>query len=439
MGRRKFYPALNVLINNRLVGLLSKESNGISKFCYDPTWLDWSNAMPVSLSLPLNQAPYSGSSVTDFFENLLPDVESIRRSIATRVGAAGVDAHSLLAKIGRDCVGALQFVPTDGETNPTGQIEGIPLDEAQIETMLTTLGQTHLGIQGDDGFRISIAGAQEKTALLWHDDKWYKPIGTTPTTHIFKPQIGLVRHHDGTIDLTNSVENEYYCLKLLEASGLNVANATIEQFGDTKVLVVERFDRTKTADGRLIRLPQEDLCQALSVPPTLKYQNHGGPSAVQILKTLRASDNRVKDQLDFFKSQILFWLIGATDGHGKNFSIHLRPAGAFALTPFYDVLTSQPHIDAAQIRHKDFKLAMSVGKSRHYDVNGVYGRHFVETAKEADLSPSATRAIIDELIDDFQAHIEKLLGNLPNDFPLELHESVTAGLKRRIIALAKLD
>jgi serine/threonine-protein kinase HipA len=438
MGRHKSHSPLSVWMNNRRIGLLDKESNGVTRFSYDDNWLDWEHAIPVSLSLPLQREYFSGPLVSDVFENMLPDVDAIRRAIATRVGAVGTDAFSLLAKIGRDCVGALQFLEADADRPVTGKIDAIPLDEAQIEHLLTTLGQTHLGMQSDEGFRISIAGAQEKTALLWHEGKWHKPTGTTPTTHIFKPRIGLVRYPDGTIDLRDSVENEYYCLKLLAAFGLKVPSVNIAQFGDTKVLVVQRFDRTKTADGRLIRVPQEDCCQALSVPPTLKYQSQGGPSAAQILKLLRGSDDRMADQLDFFKSQILFWLIGATDGHGKNFSLYLKPRGGYSLTPFYDVLTAQPDVDTAQLRHRDFKLAMSVGKSRHYDINGIVGRHFLETAKEVDLSPSAVRGVIEEILDDFEAPLQAHQANLPHDFPMYIHDSVANGMRQRIKKLAIL-
>jgi serine/threonine-protein kinase HipA len=438
MGRRRSHPPLKVLMNNRALGHLTKESNGVTTFAYDTEWLSWSNAMPVSLSLPLRRQTYSGAPVLAVFENMLPDVDAVRRGIATRVGAEGIDAYSLLSKIGGDCVGALQFVLHDENIPNVGSINGIELDEEDIETLLTTLSQSHLGIRGDDGFRISIAGAQEKTALLRHNGGWYKPTGTTPTTHIFKPQIGLVSTSDGTIDLRDSVENEYYCLQLLSEFGLKVPDVSIETFGATKVLVVKRFDRILTKDLRLIRLPQEDLCQALSVPPTQKYQNHGGPSAAQIFRLLRASKNRTSDQIAFFRSQILFWLIGATDGHGKNFSLHLQPRNEFNLAPFYDVLTAQPYVDAAQIRHKDFKLAMSVGTSRHYDINGIVGRHFLEMAKEADLSPSAARAVIEELIENSELALSRVEAMAPADFPIAIHLSVKAGFRARLKKLAIL-
>nr|MCU0883162.1 HipA domain-containing protein [Hyphomonadaceae bacterium] len=151
--------------------------------------------------------------------------------------------------------------------------------------MLANLAMAPLGLEPDDGFRISIAGAQEKTALLWWDGQWQRPMGTTPTTHIFKPQIGRLPNG---IDLSNSVENEHFCLALLRELGLPVAHTTMQSFGEQRVLVVGRFDRQQGRGGRLLRRPQEDFCQALSVPPTRKYEDRGGPGIVQIMRLLAA-------------------------------------------------------------------------------------------------------------------------------------------------------
>ena len=210
--------------------------------------------------------------------NLLPDSEALRRRVAEKVGARGSDAYSLLTAIGRDCVGALQFIAGDGEViDAAAAIEGEVVDDDAIDKLLRSLVQAPLGLSREDEFRISVAGAQEKTALLRHDGRWIKPHGTTATTHLFKTQIGQLPNG---IDLSNSVENEYYCLKLFEAFGLQVNAAEMQTFGETKALVIERFDRLWTKDGRLLRLPQEDCCQALSVPPTAKYQSDGGPGMV---------------------------------------------------------------------------------------------------------------------------------------------------------------
>lgn len=147
------------------------------------------------------------------------------------------------------------------------------------------------------------------------------------------------------------------------------------------VLVVERFDRRWTRDGRLLRVPQEDLCQALSVPPTHKYQFEGGPGMREITHTLRGSDTPAVDIATFMRANILFWLIGATDGHAKNFSIALSPGGRFRLTPLYDVATAQPSFDEGRIQRKAFKLAMSVGTNRHYQAEGIMPRHFRQDAE----------------------------------------------------------
>jgi len=277
MARRPRHAPLRVLLNNRLIGHLNKAATGAIEFRYDPDWLIWDHALPVSLSLPLREDAFRGDTVTAVFDNLLPDSDALRRRIAEKVGAAGTDAYSLLAAIGRDCVGALQFVgdADDDDHGNSHALTGDVVDDVAIEKLLKGLAQAPLGLTRDDDFRISVAGAQEKTALLLQNGKWLKPHGTTPTTHILKTQIGELPNG---IDLSNSVENEYYCLKLAAAFGLPVNNAEITRFGETTALVIERFDRRWTKDGRLLRLPQEDCCQALSVPPTRKYQSDGpGP------------------------------------------------------------------------------------------------------------------------------------------------------------------
>ncbi|MGE0150546.1 MAG: HipA domain-containing protein, partial [Parvibaculaceae bacterium] len=306
MPRRRRHAPLRLYLNHRLVGHLAKEPGGATSFSYDESWLAWANAIPVSLSLPLREDAYRGAPVAAVLENLLPDSEALRRRIAERVGAEGSDAYSLLSAIGRDCVGALQFVADDEAPDKDAGIEGEPVDDEAIEKLLRGLAQAPLGLSRDDGFRISVAGAQEKTALLWDGKRWRKPLGTTPTTHIFKPRIGELPNG---IDLSHSVENEFYCLRLMAAFGMAVNTATIETFGKTRALVVERFDRRWTKDGRLLRLPQEDCCQALSVPPGRKYQSDGGPGLVQILELLRGSDRPDEDRKTVFKAQILFWLI----------------------------------------------------------------------------------------------------------------------------------
>ena len=436
MPRHRQHAPLRVYLNNRLVGHLLKEPGGAVSFRYDESWLGWENAIPVSLSLPLREDAYRGTPVVAVFENLLPDSEPLRRRVAQRVGAEGSDAYSLLATIGRDCVGALQFIAGDDDVIvATSAIEGEPVDDAGIEKLLRNLAQAPLGLSREDDFRISVAGAQEKTALLWDGKRWLKPRGTTPTTHILKPQIGQLPNG---IDLSNSVENEFYCLKLLAAFGLPVNAAAIETFGRTNALVIERFDRRRTRDGRLLRLPQEDCCQALSVPPSRKYQSDGGPGLVDVLTLLRGSDTPEKDRVTAFKAQILFWLIGATDGHAKNFSVFLGPGGTFSLTPLYDVLTAQPSLDAGQIERKQMKLAMAVGTNNHYRIEGIHGRHFMETAQAAGLPKTMARAAVEDIAGAADKALEAVQKDFPLRFPTAIHAAVSRAVASRVSVFASL-
>lgn len=430
MARRRQHIPLRVLLNNRLVGHFQKEPGGAIYFRYDESWLSRDNATPVSLSLPLRDDAYKGERVATVFENLLPDSEMLRRRIAEKVGAKGTDTYSLLSQIGRDCVGALQFIPDDDDTvHNTSSITGKIIGDEDIEKLLNNLARAPLGLDREQDFRISVAGAQEKTALLRYKGKWMKPRGTTPTTHILKPQIGTLPNG---IDLSNSVENEYYCLKLMAAFGLPVNAAEIKVFRKTKTLVIERFDRRWTEDGRLLRVPQEDCCQALSFPPSRKYQNEGGPGMINILKLLNAGDTPAADQKTFLKSQILFWLIGATDGHAKNVSIFLGPGGRFHLTPFYDVLTAQPSLNHRQIGRKQMKLAMSVGESRHYRIDEIKGRHFIQTAERAGLPGLLAMGALEEVAKAAESAMKMVEKELPSGFPEKIHTSVKAAVISRL-------
>jgi serine/threonine-protein kinase HipA len=429
MSRLPKSSRLRVRLNDQEVGRLQKDSGGGLSFVYDEAWLMRPDAVPVSLSLPFQLEPFRGAAVQRVFENLLPDSDLLLRKVAERVGAEGTDAFSLLAQIGRDCVGALQFVPEGEEPKVEYSLDGERLDETGVESILKSLARAPLGVDAETEFRISIAGAQEKTALLRINDTWVRPRGPTPTTHIFKTQIG---HLQNGMDLSNSVENEYFCLKLLAAFGLAVAEAEIAKFGQTTVLVVSRFDRNWTADGKLIRLAQEDDCQALSVAPTRKYQTQGGPGMVDILNLLKGSDEPRKDHLTFVKAQILFWLLGATDGHAKNFSIFLGPKGRFKATPIYDVLSAQPSLDQRQIEPKQMKLAMFVGDNRHYGVEEIEGRHFVQTVKRAHLSEEIAHEALEEIKESAEKAIGIVEKELPQNFPMDVADSIFKGLRERL-------
>ena len=440
MRRSSKSSRLSVFQNGKIVGYLSKETSGAIEFIYAEEWLSNKQAYPVSLSLPLREDAFKGAPVVAVFENLLPDSESLRLRVAEKVGADGTDAYSLLEQIGRDCVGALQFFQenSDVDFSNLNEVQGEIIEDDEIESLLNNLTRIPLGLDRETDFRISVAGAQEKTALLFHQGKWFRPYGTTPTTHIFKTQIGTLP--DG-IDLSNSVENEFYGLAVMKAFGLEVNQAEMKTFGKTKFLVIERFDRIWTESGSLLRVPQEDCCQALSIPPSRKYQKDDRasgekqPSMVEILNLLKWSDQPAEDQKEFLKAQIIFWLMGATDGHAKNFSIFLGQGGRFRLTPLYDVLTAQPFFDDYMIQRKELKMAMSVGDNNHYRMEDIQGRHFVQTGKKAGLPDFLAKESIEE-VREMSEHITvKIEEELPSDFPEEIHNSVVSAIKNRVESL----
>ena len=264
--------------------------------------------------------------------------------------------------------------------------------------------------------------------MLRRDGQWEIPHGGTPTTHILKPAIGLLPNG---LDLTKSVENEHFCLTLLSELGLPTTKSEIEIFGRTSVLVVERFDRV-WANSRLFRLPQEDMCQALGVPWTLKYENEGGPGIRQIMELLRGSEEAERDRMRFVTAQVAFWLLGATDGHAKNFSIYLNASGRFALTPLYDVLSAQPNVDMRQIQAKQFKLAMAVGNNRHYLVGGIAPRHYYQVADRVGLPKNTLDEIFAQLRTTVPSALERAIAAMPKDFPSAIAESIAGGVTKRL-------
>jgi serine/threonine-protein kinase HipA len=419
---------LNVLMNGRWVGLLTKLPSGAIAFQYTNEWLTTPGARPVSLSLPLRHTAYEGEKVYNFFDNLLPDNELIRARIQARFQVASSQPFDLLAAIGADCVGAIQIC----QQNTLKDIEvttAQPLTSAEIAKLLKGYAKSPLGMAEEaDDFRISIAGAQEKTALLWHQEQWCRPTGTTPTSHIFKLPIGLIANNN--IDLSDSCENEWLCLKIAKAFGLPTANAQIQHFEDAKVLVVERFDRRWSSNGQwLMRLPQEDMCQALGVSPNLKYEADGGPGMAEIMHLLLGANNADADREQFFQSQILFWLLAATDGHAKNFSIYLLPGGSYRLTPLYDVMSVYPLMEINALSRHKAKLAMAwQGKKPHYLRAMIQARHCISTAKAIGFSEKRAEKILREMLAQTSQVAEQVSKSLPVSFPTHISEPILRGM-----------
>lgn len=403
------------------------------EFVYAESWVGATNTRPISLSLPLrvSQEPYR-KGVQEFFDNLLPDNRQIRERIQRRFAARSSAAFDLLLEIGRDCVGALQLVPEGNPPPDVQRITGTPLTAGDIEKLLIGAVGPRIGREeeNDDSFRISIAGAQEKTALLWHNGGWLQPSGATPTTHILKLPIGT---NAPGIDLSTSVENEWLCAQITEQFGIQVAKCRMETFGEQKALVVDRFDRKLARDEKwYLRLPQEDFCQATGKSPDEKYESEGGPGIDAIMEILQNSERAAEDQMDFMRTQVVFWMLAAIDGHAKNFSIYLLPKGAYQLTPRYDILSAYPVLGhgRGKLAPERIKMAMSVkGKSRHYVWTEIHARHWIETAKRHGITNM--NSIVEDLVAKTPAVIDRVRSLLPTDFPSQIAETILAGLRCR--------
>jgi len=426
-------------MNGEHVGVWHRGRTGNHRFTYESAWLTSRRVRPLSLSMPITpDRTVSGDLVANYFDNLLPDDERIRRRVAARFKTGSTEAFELLQAIGRDCVGAVQLLPPDAGPAGFDRIQCEPMSDADVEQHLRRVVSTP-GFGEDlhtEDFRISIAGAQEKTALLRLDGQWCKPLGATPTTHIIKLPLGLVGGR--RLDLTHSVQNEWLCAQLLREFGLPVALTEMARFGEQMALVVERFDRawaTRAADGErwIARLPQEDICQVLGLPSSAKYESSGGPSMQRCTQIMLASQGPEADVANFLCAQLAFWLLAATDGHAKNFSIFLLPDGRYRMTPLYDVISLWPVVGNAgnQVPWRAAKLAFAVrSKNVHYAMHSILPRHWKGVALRAGVE-GVWQAML-ALMESIEPAIEAVQTRLPGDFPEQTADAVLAGVRSQL-------
>lgn len=412
---------------------------------YEESWLNSPRSRPLSLSLPLSAGrTISGSTVESFFDHLLPDGVAMRDRIRQRFATASTDAFDLLTAIGRDCIGAIQLLPP--ETAPQGfdRVDGEPLTPEQIEQWLLSVttdpARYLVDSFDDDAWRISLAGAQEKTALLRVGDQWFLPRGATPSTHILKLPLGLVANQRA--DMRDSVYNEWLCLTLLRELGLPAATCEVCTFGTQTVLAVERFDRKwqQRPDGPpwIVRLPQEDLCQALGLPPGQKYEvtdrkgRTTGPTMDAALRVLRAGTNPDGDVALFLLAQLMNGVLGNTDAHGKNFSIFLLPGTGHAMTPLYDVISLWPIVGDApsQMKQKQMRLAIALraGKTLRKldDIGGGDWSHAARLSGVPGL-----QALMVATLERIPAALERCATQLPAGFPPRLWEKMVGPILAR--------
>jgi serine/threonine-protein kinase HipA len=402
---------LVTLLDGKEIGRVHNDARGRLTFVYDDEWRKAPDAFPLSLSAPLAAREHGPSAVQAFLWGLLPDNELVLSRWATKFQVSARSVFALISHVGEDCAGAVQFVtPERLDAITSGKEDKAEwLGEPDIAKRLQMLRDDHAAwrLPRDTG-QFSLAGAQPKTALLLQNKRWGIPSGRIPTTHILKPPTG---HFDG------HSENEHFCLMLARNLGMPAAQSRVMRFEKEIAIVIERYDRQHKGN-EVVRVHQEDICQALGIMPTKKYQNEGGPSAADIIELLRTSSTDREADVNTFVNAIGFnWLIAGTDAHAKNYSLLLGGGPHVRLAPLYDVASILPYdeFDARKL-----KLAMKVGGE--YKLGQIGLRQWQKFAREA-------RFNADELI----ARLRSMARQLPDEANDARTRARAEGLDKTII------
>jgi serine/threonine-protein kinase HipA len=381
---------LVALLGGKEVGRVRRDARGRLKLVYDPSWREARDAYPLSLSMPLAAEEHGPATVEAFLWGLLPDNEIVLQRWGRRFQVSPRNVFALISHVGEDCAGAVQLVPPARlEAVRSGNRDETEwLNERDIAERLRLLREDHAAwrLQRDTG-QFSLAGAQPKTALLFHRGRWGIPSGRTPTTHILKPPTGSFAGH---------AENEHVCLALARAVGLPAAASRVMRFENEIAIAVERYDRLRSGN-EILRVHQEDACQALAIMPTRKYQNEGGPGVSDLVELLRTQSSARQEDVNSFVDAVGFnWLIAGTDAHAKNYSLLITSGPRVRLAPLYDVASILPYDDIDL--HKA-KLAMKIGGE--YRLRQIGLRQWQKLARELRLDA-------DELTDRLRAMARRL-------------------------------
>jgi len=403
---------LIVRINNEYIGTLEQNSVGKMEFQYQE------NAKrPLSLSLPLEKKKFNEKNCRPYFDGLLPESEEIRKAIGEKFKINYRNDFSMLKAIGYDCAGAVSFHPW--EENPQDlpcefrEVTGKILSDEELIKYIEELPHKPLFTRYS-GLRLSLAGAQEKTAVICIDGKIGIPALDVPTTHILKPAMK---------DYEESVENEFICMKTAKALGLNVANAEMGLIGNIKFLLVERYDR-EVENGKIKRIHQEDFCQCLNIPTIDKYQAEGGVSIKNCYEIVKKTSIPALSIQELTRRIIFNYLIGNNDAHGKNFSIMHLADGKITLAPAYDILctTVYPNLDRT--------MAMKIGGL--YEPERIYPKQWQIMAKEADINPTQFLREIVRFAKILPPALEKVVNSFDNTIGVKILELANETCERTI-------
>lgn len=389
---------LVVLLGGAEAGRVHSDRNGRLRFEYVDAWRRRDDSPWLSLSMPLGAAVHGHDAIHAYLWGLLPDSGHVLTRWGQRFQVSGRNAFGLLAHVGEDCAGAVQFVrPERQETLTAGGPRRVEwLSNSDVAARLRNLREDQAAWRGaSDTGQFSLAGAQPKTAFFVENDRFGVPEGRTPTTHILKPPLR---------DRPGHVENEHLCLALAREVGLAAATSEVRRFDDEVAIVVTRYDRVRHgARGPVLRLHQEDMCQALAVLPASKYQSEGGPTPGRIAELLREHSERPDEDVPAFFDALAFnWLTAGTDGHAKNYSLLHAAGGRVRLAPLYDLASAllYPSLDPQRLR-----LAMKVGSK--YRIRDIVGRDWIDLAEDLGLPASTALARIERMAEEVPGQAER--------------------------------
>ena len=383
---------LKVYLNNNFTGILNKDNKGGFEFCYDK-----SAKRQLSLSLPLKETKYSNSECRGFFNGLLPESEGVRISIGKKYGINPKNDFSILKAIGYDCAGAVAFLDDDkvNDLKEYYDIKGNILSDDELENRIINLPEKPLLLSSDK--RLSLAGAQDKTAVILINNKIASVEDNTPTTHILKPAIK---------NYFETIENEYICLTSAKKMGLRVPNIQIGKANNTKYFLIERYDRIIT-NNKIKRLHQEDFSQALNIPSAYKYQAEGGADFKQCFEILNKTTKPTVSIMRFIELMIFNYLIGNNDAHGKNFSLLYLENDEIEFAPVYDILCSLAYDDISN------KMAMKIGG--YYEHDYIQLRHFERLAKDCNINFTQLKKVIKKQCDILPDIVKETIEEIENN------------------------
>jgi len=377
---------LNVYWNSRRVGELTQDGARLS-FRYDDSYRSLRSALPLSRHLPFRGVLFDDSATRAFFANLLPEGD-VRRQVARQLGVSVDNIFALLEGIGGDCAGAVSILPPSDIPDPFGRYRPISSEALALE--LATL-PTHPFFAGEEGVRLSLAGAQNKLPLYAENGEFFVPEGNRASSHILKTAIP---------QLENTVVNEAFCMNLAQRLRIPVLLVQVVEISGRQIYMVERYDRKQVAPGEIERLHQEDFCQALGVIPEMKYEQEGGPGFVECFRLVEDwSDEPILDILNLLNWVLFNFLIGNADSHAKNLSF-LYAGGTIRLAPFYDLLST------AVYERLNNKFAMKLGGQK--DPRYLTTTHLSRFAAEAGIGLRTIKAQLLELCGKVEEEIGQL-------------------------------